>query len=158
MTEYIASEHGEIHERLSNWGRWARSHQHYGHCMSIEHQYRAPRGAEVEWETASPPPPPLPSQDLQDALAVERVMRHLPRKNRDALRLRYVSGIRDERVLGRRLRVRFHLVAECLYRSRQMVVNLTRSISAYNLPFHNSGKPLTSDIESPARTRFRFIF
>lgn len=163
MSERIPPEHFSIHERLTNWGRWARIHRHYGHCLSFEHRYRAPRGAEVEWETATPPPAPLLPPDTLDAMEIERRMHRLPRLRRVILKLRYVENLRDERDLSRRLHVPRHKLADHLYAARQKMHNLTNGFSENIIPFHNSGKPLSSEIRSPvggflSRSRYRFWF
>jgi hypothetical protein len=73
-----------IEARLINWGRWCRESMHYGHCGSIEHQYRSPQC----WYPPEPKPEPL---DLLDGQLIERQVRALHVKHRDILRLRYAK-------------------------------------------------------------------
>ena len=104
-----------IHQRLVNWGNWARVKPHYHHCASIEHRYRSPQC----WY---PPEPRPPEPDLFDALAVERTMRHLPQKHRESLFLRYVCRLSPEAV-RRKMRVPLEDMWLLLDAARVMVIN-----------------------------------
>jgi hypothetical protein len=119
----IPPEHQEVHGLLENWARWCRSRPH-----------RPPRGCEIEWEMATPPPAPLPPPNKPDAIAVERVMRFVPnrpQKYRDALKERYYFGS-DASILMIELRVRRDRLPGLLWKARQMVRN--------RLKFRNSLK------------------
>ena len=107
-----------IHQRLVNWGNWARDKVHYGHCMSIEHRYRSPQC----WY---PPEPRPPEPNLFEALDVERVMRFLPSKHREALVLRYVCRMTPEGV-RRKLRVPLEDLWLLLDAASVMVTNRLR--------------------------------
>lgn len=107
-----------IHDRLVNWGKWARNKPQYGHCLSIEHRYRSPQ---CWW-----PEEPRNEIDLLDALRVERVMRHLPDMHRAALRYKYVIGIGEQGICNR-LRVKPYLWGFILSHAQLMVRNLLTS-------------------------------
>jgi hypothetical protein len=119
----VRPEHVEIDRRLKNWGRWCRSRPHYAHVFSIEGRYRAPRGAELEWETATPPPSPLGRPDDPDGLALELVIRLMPRKHRMALKFLYVFEAKVD-WCRRRLGLSNPKWERHIDRSRQMVINL----------------------------------
>ena len=73
----------DIRQRLINWGRWCREGQRYGHCASIEHNYRSPQC----WNEPEPKPDPI---NIHDGQAVEWAVRVLHVEQRTILRLRYV--------------------------------------------------------------------
>jgi hypothetical protein len=121
----IPPEHQGIHQKLQSWGRWCHKHRHAAHCYSLEGAYRAPRGAEIEWETAIPPPSPQPRPDDLEGLAVELIWRLIPHSlgHRTALKLVYVWGC-DTKSCCRQLHIKYHLWPKLIYRARQMALNL----------------------------------
>lgn len=121
--DLIPPEHADIHARLVNWGRWCRSRKHVGKVDSLEGRYRAPRGAEFEWETATPPPTPLASPDDLDGLAIELVWRMIPEKHRKALRLFYVFRA-DAKFCCQRLHIKRVAWGHFIGHARQMTANL----------------------------------
>jgi hypothetical protein len=103
-----------IHARLTNWGHWARTRTHYGHCYSIEHQYRSPQ----HWN----PPEPRIVVDVPEAMEVERVMRHIPRRHSVALACHFVWRL-PQKACCQRVMLRFDLWDEFLGDAMHMVQN-----------------------------------
>lgn len=119
----IPPEHADIHAKLENWGRWCRSRPHLGHVASLEGRYRAPRGAEAEWETATPPPSPLPPPNDPDALAIELIWRFIPKRQRFALRMVHVFRA-EQAESAKRSHVNYKEWPEFIYLARCSVINL----------------------------------
>lgn len=80
-----------LHEWLDNWSRWAaaRHGQAAGHCVSVEHKYRAPRCFDE--------PAAGFVVDVPKAMRVEHAWRELPEPHRLALKLEWIKGLRRER-------------------------------------------------------------
>jgi len=76
-------------ERCDNWGDVVRWRRLPGHAVSVEGWFRAPRGAEVDWETLAPPRN-RPKFDLHDAQRVEDGVCTLPLYPHALLRLWHV--------------------------------------------------------------------
>lgn len=117
----------DIHAMLENWSRWVRVRQVQGHCFSIEHRYLPrfrPDNTPTGWGDwlSTPPLPPLPLIDTQQALAVERVMRHIPAGHRSALRLHYVARL-PYRLACKRLHIRYDMWGKFLADAQRMVEN-----------------------------------
>ena len=116
-----------IHAKLQNWGRWVRTRPVQGHCASIEHRYRSKlRPDETptgwgDWLTASPMPP-MPPIDELSALAVERVMRHVPKGHRAALKLHYVLRM-PYKLACKRLHLGYDRWERFVYDAQLMVAN-----------------------------------
>lgn len=123
----IPPEHASIHEKLQNWGRWCNSRGlHQQKVYSLEGNYRAPRGAEMEWESATPPPAPMGKPDDLEALELNLIYRLIPQEPfnyRKGLKLVYVERI-PVRLCMRWLHIRHNLWVPFLYRARQMAHNL----------------------------------
>src|SRR6267378_6532853 len=115
MQEPIPPEHAEIHDLLTHWGRWLRSHLSQGHCGSIEHLYRSPQC----WVDKNPRPPEI---NEASAILIETVMRLVPKLSRKLLKFRYVYHADREWIVKR---LRLPDFAQSLYTARQIVLNLT---------------------------------
>ena len=118
MTEYVPTEHREIHDFLTTWGRWAVSHKVSGHCASMEHRYRSPQC----WNDRDPRPE---EPNLEIAVMIEGLMRIVPKVSRKILKLKYVAKA-DKRFTSQRLRFHPAKYDQLLYTARQIVLNLTR--------------------------------
>jgi hypothetical protein len=119
-----------IAELLVNWGRWVRVRQHQGHCLSIEHRYRRharPDDTPSGWNDwlSTPPPQTLPAVDVRAALEVERIMRHIPRRHRLALKLEYAMRM-PWKVSCKRLSLPYQCWGEHLGEAQGMVAALLR--------------------------------
>jgi hypothetical protein len=76
-----------LHQRLTDWGRWARQRRWLSSCRSMESRYRPEAG-----EVFDRDPRPLPV-DARDAWLVECCWRtRLPLKARMVLRAYFVTG------------------------------------------------------------------
>ena len=118
----------DIEDILMNWARWVRVRQVQGHCASIEHRYRMKSRADStptgwgDWLITPPSRPALPV-DALSALAVERVMRLVPRGHRKALKLCYVFNM-PNKLICLRLVIRLADWDRFLVDARCMVANL----------------------------------
>jgi hypothetical protein len=126
--EWIQPEHREIHDFLTQWGRWLKTQIIQGHCGSIEHRWRSPQC----WND---PQPKLEVNEGQ-ALLIESLMRIVPKVSRKVLKLRYVHKADPEFII-KRLRLRDYSIV--IYTARQIVLNLTRHRLAPSVHgvFHN---------------------
>lgn len=107
----VPPEHEAVHARLENWGRWVRrSGGASPACSPMFRLYRPSNAREM-----APPAPSFPP-DPVDALLVERAVRGLPERPREALRWFYcftgTSPSNCARYLGLRPQALPALVAE----------------------------------------------
>lgn len=94
-----------IEQRLINWARYWRVGLHKRVTPSLEGRYRAPRGAEIDWETEPAAMAPLPSPDAADAILVESAWVSLPNPAYKAfLRFHYCQR-RSTWYIKRKLRI-----------------------------------------------------
>lgn len=111
-----------VDAELRNWGRWVRDRTPKGHCRSIEHRFRHPRWRQEQLDEA--PPPAIRPVDPVAAMAVERIMRHVPELHRSLLRLWYVEGASREWIC-RRLAISLRSDWDDVFaRAQSMVDNL----------------------------------
>jgi DNA-directed RNA polymerase specialized sigma24 family protein len=139
-----------IDELLKNWARWVRVHQRQGRCGSIEHRYKLRRGDDTPygwgaWLT-TPPQVMLPQLDALAALEVEKTMRRLPRKHRQALKYEYVYRL-PWKMSCKRLGLGYDRWGEHLSRAQQMVVNL--------LQRHGKHARIGAQLDVPAHAETR---
>lgn len=76
----IDDAHSDVHKRLTNWAAWA-SPRTSGGYGSVSPMFRLYRSKAFQWH----PPQFRETVDIQDALVVEKCMRHLPYELREAL-------------------------------------------------------------------------
>src|ERR1700704_2290016 len=144
MTEWVQPEHREVHDLLTNWGRWALSRSSPGHCASIEHRYNSPQC----WNDRNPRPEE-PNQPA--ALMIEQQMRIIPKLSRKLLKLKYVLRA-DKQFTSRRLRFHVDRYDQLLYTARQIVLNLTRHQLAPNVHGRFSNLKLSDSVETRSVT------
>lgn len=103
-------------ERLNNWARWVRVTFRYGHCMSLEGKYKAPRNDDDKNV--------LSEIDALDAAKIEKVICHpsFPEKMRELLKADYVLRA-DYRKTCRELGIRFSEYDIEVQRAELMVWN-----------------------------------
>lgn len=73
----------DIDAKLRNWAAWSRTRPQPGHCFSIEHLWRPSKSF---WPEA-----PRTFVDVLSAIEVERAMRHVPQRQRQALIWHYID-------------------------------------------------------------------
>jgi hypothetical protein len=133
-----------MRERLINWGRWCRERGAKGHCASIENRYRAPRGAEIDWETATPPAASI-FVDVLDAERIEDlVLAMFLQKHHThyavALRLNYARRW-DHRAIAKKLHCRLGEVQDLLMFAQitlQRMNNLHTEVRISNPEIHHN--------------------
>lgn len=79
---YVPTHQAEIHERLENWAKWQRG-GHPGNVHPMFREYR-PRNAESAPSAAS-------EVDGLDAVAIQKVMKDIPQRQRIAVQWCYVK-------------------------------------------------------------------
>ncbi len=145
-----------IESALQNWGRWALARGVQGHCASIEYRYRSKLRPDLtptgwgDWIAYSayiPPPPPPPVDALQ-ALAVERMMRHLPDDHRKALKFAYVFRMPPD-LICLRLAIRHEGWGRFLGDSQNMVANLLTRHTKYAIIRLQFDKPVKTETSAP---------
>lgn len=96
----VRPEHLDIHDSLCNWARVVRVHlTSGGNCQPMFRQYRTAnysfdKIADV-WVDDTPKRPP---PDLQAGWRMERAVRHLPEKERAAVRWHYVYPVQPHKM------------------------------------------------------------
>lgn len=88
---YVPANQTEIHERLENWARWQRGGSP-GNVHPMFRQYKAYMMKYREQEA------PRTEVDQLDAVAVQKVMAHLPQSHRLAVQWCYVQRSNPLRV------------------------------------------------------------
>ena len=112
---YIEPQHGDIHARLVNWGRWAEVRPSYKTCP----MFRMARSNSRQWHQ----PEIRDTINTLDAADVEKAVSHLPPPYRDALRWFYVIKYPSERVYRRKAGLAPEGLLRVLRDGRQMLVN-----------------------------------
>ena len=115
---YIEPRHHAVHDRLTNWGRWAEERPSYKTCP----MFRMARSNSRQWHTAEV----RDHIDVLDAAVLEKVVVSLPVPNKKALIWFYIHRYGENkyrRQHGYTLDDLYNIVCG----ARQMVINkLTR--------------------------------
>ena len=110
--------HAGIHDRLTNWARWASGGRGNAKNMSPMFKllkYQSPR--------ARDPVPLNPLIDLKDAVTVEKQVVSLPEKHRQAIIWWYVTRTPGPAAMRQRLGVTLSGLCELCNDARQMIDN-----------------------------------
>lgn len=107
----------EVHERLENWAKWQRG-GHPGNVHPMFRQYRPAKYAESSPSIAA-------EVDSLDAVAVQKVMKDIPQRQRIAVQWCYVKRNGHARVCEL-LAVSKQGLFELIVQGRTMVVNRLR--------------------------------
>lgn len=110
---YIEPQHGDIHARLLNWGRWAEVRPSYTVCP----MFRMARSNSRQWHQ----PEVRDTIDVLDAAKLERAVAGLPVPHRDAIRWFYVIKHPAERAYRRKHGLRPEGLLRALRDARQML-------------------------------------
>ena len=118
--EYIDFAHLDgqeaIHARLVNWARYVRNHPHLLPMQPMFRNAKTPRTLDVDRYM----PPPI---DQLDGLLIEKTVRQLPDRNRDALRWNYVYPSIFPMKMARYLGISVGALAEAVKNGRFMLKN-----------------------------------
>lgn len=117
----VRAEHKDIHEQLINWRRVVAVHGQSADCSPI---FRLSREAVEDipdwqlWVTVDKPAAP----DLQAGWKMEKMVRNLPEKHRDAIRWHYVRRT-DPRKQARLLAVTVSVLHDLVHDGRSILKN-----------------------------------
>jgi len=115
----VRSEHIGIHDALLNWRRVVAVGGMAQHTMPIFQQYRPEEIPDWQlWATVDKPPAP----DLNAGWKMERMVRNLPEKHREAIRWRYVRRT-DPRKQARILAISVSVLHDLVHDGRSMLKN-----------------------------------
>lgn len=105
-----------IHARLINWARYVRDHPHPLPVQPMFRNAKTPRTLDIDRYM----PPPV---DQLDGLLIEKAIRQLPEKNRDALRWAYVFPYLFPMKMAKRLGLSVPGLGKALRDGRIMLKN-----------------------------------
>ena len=115
----IEPQHRVIHERLINWARWVKVTPR----AAVSPMFRLYQSKSRQWHA----PELRETVDLLDAQAIEKLMRHLPYSNREALVWSYVYPELPPSKVRTYLAVTHDGLSRLVRDARQMVSNLALS-------------------------------
>ena len=120
----VKPEHGWIDDRLTSWGRWARSKNIKHHCGSIEGQYRSP-WRQWHYPTIAELMPPLPSPEIRQ---IDRAVLAVPGGHQLAIKLHYVF-MAPPFITCRKVKIHPSRFASWMHDARSMALNNLRRIA-----------------------------
>jgi hypothetical protein len=111
--DVVAPQHAEIHTDLESWGLWNAERYKAESCYSVESRYREQL-------------PPATGHNIDPRLMVlERAVLRLPEKQRDTVRMFYVTR-ETPSYICRRVAQPARAFASWMFICRAMVINLRR--------------------------------
>jgi hypothetical protein len=113
---HVGDDQLDVHERLLNWARWVIPRT----SSTVSPMFRQYRSHAWQWHPAEH----RPTCDNLDALVIEKTMRLLPVKQRDAVRWAYVYRCTPA-IAIREIGVSYVGLAQLVREARFMVCNLT---------------------------------